>query len=141
MPLNEAENKPRTTLEEARSAVRLDSSCVVLGRAELSAGRAKAPKKGNPGPPRPAPQISPGLDLLHNRSGINAEIGQQFLRFAGTRQAVHGQLVDFDAVRAEFARDRVAQAAFGIMIFHRDDGVAGLLRGGLMTSLPSGLML
>ena len=49
---------------------------------------------------------------------------------AGTRQAVHGQLVDFDAVRAEFARDRVAQAAFGIMVFHGDDGVVRLFRGG-----------
>ena len=51
--------------------------------------------------------------------------------FAGTGQRRYGKLVDFDSVRAEFARHRVAQAAFQVMIFDRDDGVAGLLRGRL----------
>ena len=53
----------------------------------------------------------------------------------------HRQLVDLDAVHAEFARHGVAQAAFGVMILHRHDRGSGLLRGGLDDSLPSGLML
>ena len=56
---------------------------------------------------------------------------QQFPGFAGTRQAVHGELVDLASVHAEFARDRVAKAPFGVMILHRDNDVAGLFRGGL----------
>ena len=34
-------------------------------------------------------------------------------------------------VRAQFARHRVAQPAFGIVILDRHDEVPGLLRGGL----------
>ena len=55
---------------------------------------------------------------------------KQFLGLAGTRQARHRQLVDFDAFHAQFARNRIAQPAFGIMFFDRDDGVVRLLRGG-----------
>ena len=54
------------------------------------------------------------------------KVRQQFLRLAGARHADHGELVDFDAFDAQFARDRVAQTAFGIMIFDGDDGVVGL---------------
>ena len=43
----------------------------------------------------------------------------------------HRQLVDFDPVGAELACHRVAQAAFGVMVFHRHHEVLGLLRGGL----------
>ena len=86
-------------------------------------------------------QSRQGFDLLHNRRGINAEVRQQFRRFARTRQRRHGELVDFDSIHAEFAGDRVAQTAFEIMIFDGNDGVAGLLRGGLDDVPASGLML
>ena len=47
---------------------------------------------------------------------------------AGTRQAVHRELVNLHAFARKFARHRVAEAAFGIMIFHRDDGVICIFR-------------
>ena len=62
------------------------------------------------------------LDLFDNRRRINAEVREQLFRLAGTRDAANGELVDFDAFCAELARDCVAQPAFGIMIFHGDDG-------------------
>ena len=47
------------------------------------------------------------------------------------RAGRHGQFVDLDAFNAEFAGNRVTQAAFGIMVFHGDDRVVGLFRRGL----------
>ena len=46
-----------------------------------------------------------------------------------------------NAVLAQFARHRVAQAAFGIMVFHGDHGVLRSLGSGPDDLLPSGLML
>ena len=61
--------------------------------------------------------------------------------FAGARQFEHRELVDLDAVHAQFAGDGIAEAAFGIMIFHGQHEVVRLLRGALMTSLASGFTL
>jgi len=69
-------------------------------------------------------------DLCNNRVGVYAVLGQEFGRLAGARQFGHGQLVDFDAVGAEFACHGIAQAAFGIMVLDRHDEVLRLLRGG-----------
>ena len=82
-----------------------------------------------------------GFDLFHDTGGVNTEVRQQFPRFAGTRQCRHREFVDFDSIRAEFARDRVAQTAFEVMILNGDDGVAVFCAAALMTSRPSGLML
>jgi len=40
-----------------------------------------------------------------------------------------GELMDFDAIRAEFTCDSIAQTAFGVVVFNGDDEVVGLLRG------------
>ena len=72
-----------------------------------------------------------GFDLFHNASGVNAEVRQQFRRLAGTRQRRHRELVDFDSVHAEFARDRVTQTTFKVMVFDGDNGTVRFLRGSL----------
>src|SRR6266567_1038571 len=72
--------------------------------------------------------LSQRFDLFDDSSSINAVLGEQFVRFARVRQFAHGQFVDFNALGAQFAGHRVADAPLGVMVLNRYDYVPGLLR-------------
>ena len=56
------------------------------------------------------------LDGFGDARGVNAVFGQELLGLAGVREFADGELVDFDAIDAQFPGNSVAQTAFGIMI-------------------------
>src|SRR6185369_556876 len=87
----------------------------------------------------PKERSTQGFHLFDDRRRIDPVFRDQLLRLARMRNFVHRQFVHLHPFGAQFPGHRIAQSAFGIMIFHRNHPVPAFAGGRQDRFLRQGL--